>query len=160
MKPGHYLITAAVFTTFLATYMFAGLTPTGYAAADLPALQHGASIVFYSLVGLVAVAVVGRIGYEQAMSNRNGMAGHIRTAEKMLSERRHDEARTSYTAAREVYASLSTEEKLKHYDTLVNLHGQISEQIAVQRAQQLAEKYADNTITSSEMRELNQLLSQ
>jgi len=121
-------------------------------------VQDSINLILYVLIGLVVVTVVGKIGYGQ-LANRNDITSHMKKAEGALQQDQHGEAYEHYNNARQSYSQLSNEDKLKHYDKLMQVYGQLKKRFELQNAQTLTDKYVDGTITSDELKRLNELLS-
>ncbi len=128
--------------------------------ADLTkTMQTSISFIFYALIGMVALVIAGRVGYEKIASSRDPMQGLVDKAKKMIENEQYEKACEMYSMARQAYSQLEGEAKLKHYDSLISIYQNLKRYSELKEAQRLAEKYAQGTITKEEMGRLNEMLA-
>ncbi len=123
------------------------------------AIKNSISYVLYALIGMAALIVVGRIGYEKIAESRDPMQGMVTDAKKLIENEKYEEAYEVYAKARQAYSQLEEEAKLKHYDSLISIYQNLKRYSELKEAQRLAEKYAQGTITREELRKLNEMLA-
>lgn len=121
--------------------------------------QKSISFVFYALIGIVALVIAGRVGYEKMENIRDPMQGMVDKAKKMIENEQYEEAYEIYSKARQAYSELEEAAKLKHYDSLISIYQNLRRYAELKEAQRLAEKYANGTITREELRRLNEMLA-
>ncbi len=122
-------------------------------------VQKSISFVFFALIGMVALVIAGRVGYEKMASSRDPMQGMVNKAKKMIENEQYEQAYEIYAGARKAYSQLEEAAKLKHYDSLVSIYQNLKRYAELKEAQRLAEKYANGTITREELRRLNEMLA-
>ncbi len=122
-------------------------------------MQKSISFIFYALIGMVALVIAGRVGYEKLASSRDPMQGMVTDAKKMIENEQYEQAYEIYSKARQAYSQLEGEARLKHYDSLVSIYQNLKRYSEIKQAQRLAEKYAQGTITKEEMGRLNEMLA-
>lgn len=122
-------------------------------------LKTSVSYVLYALIGMAALIVVGRIGYEKIAESRDPMQGMVTDVKKLIENEKYEEAYEVYAKARQAYSQLEEEAKLKHYDSLISIYQNLKRYAELKEAQRLAEKYAQGTITREELRRLNEMLA-
>ncbi len=118
------------------------------------------NMILYLMLGLTAVVVFGKIGYEKLSVNRDPVGGFVRRAQKHLQDDQYKEAYQVYSQAREAFKGLEDEAKLRHYDSLLTIYQSLKKYAVIGEAQRLAQKYETGTITKEEMRRLNELLAE
>ncbi len=122
-------------------------------------VQKSISFVFFALIGMVALVIAGRVGYEKLASSRDPMQGIVDKAKKMIENEQYEQAYEIYAGARKAYSQLEEAAKLKHYDSLISIYQSLKRYAELKEAQRLAEKYANGTITREELRRLNDMLA-
>ena len=120
--------------------------------------RKSATTILYALLAITALVIGGRISY-QKLSNKDEMEEMITKAEEMTESQQYTEAHSIYSKARQAFAQLEEEAKLKHYDRLLKLYHTLKKQYDMMEAQTLAEKYSQGTITRDELTRLNELLA-
>lgn len=118
-----------------------------------------ATTILYALLAVTALAIGGRISYQKISNNKDEMGGMITKAEEMIESQQYTEAQSTYSKARQAFAQLEEEAKLKHYDRLLKIYHTLKRQYDMIEAQRLAEKYSQGTITRDELTRLNELLA-
>ena len=121
-------------------------------------LKTSANLVLYALLGIVALAVGGRIGYEK-LATRDPMPGMMQKAEKHLDNEQYSEALESYSQARQMFMKLEEDAKVKHHTQLVGIYQSLKRYSIMKEAQSLTEKYEKGDITREEMQRLSELLA-
>ncbi len=122
-------------------------------------VQKSISFVFFALIGMAALVIVGRIGYEKIADSRDPMQGMVDKAKKLVENEQYEQAYEIYSNARKAYSQLEEAAKLKHYDSLISIYQNLKRYAELKEAQSLAEKYANGTITREELRKLNDMLA-
>lgn len=135
------------------------ITGAVIAVSTARTLKASVSYVLFALIGMAALIVVGRIGYEKIADSRDPMQGIVTDAKKLIENEQYEEAYAVYEKARQAYSQLEEEAKLKHYDSLISIYQNLKRYSELKEAQKLAEKYAQGTITREELRRLNEMLA-
>lgn len=122
-------------------------------------VQKSISFVFFALIGMVALVIAGRVGYEKLAGSRDPMQGMVDKTKKLIENEQYEQAYEIYAGARKAYSQLEEAAKLKHYDSLISIYQNLKRYAELKEAQRLAEKYANGTITREELRRLNEMLA-
>ncbi len=113
----------------------------------------------YFLISLFVVGIIFNIAYMRFANVPEAKMGRlIKQTRKHIKKDEHEKAQEAYEEARLQYSKLGSVDKIRLYDTIMNVYNELLATTRAQEAKDLAEKYAAGEITSEELQRLEMIL--
>jgi len=113
----------------------------------------------YFIAGLFTVGIIFNLSYMRlANTHEAKMRRFISKTKKHMKRGEHEKATALYEEARLQYSRLSSVDKMRHYDSVMNIYNELLAHTRAQEAKELAEKYAAGEITKEELQRFEVIL--
>lgn len=116
-------------------------------------------VYIYFLLGLFVVGIIFNFGYTRiANVPETRITRLMNKTRKHLKKGENKEASELYEEARTVYSKLSPLDKVRHYNTIMDVYNELLAQTRTEEAKELAEKYAAGEISKEELQRFEMIL--